>query len=316
MKSAVYLWSIGECCCQGYPAIPAQGTIDDDSVNLGQIQWGTLPGHAHITGVVLPTEAALYYRARKAASCWELIKLYLCSVCVCVRGDMFSTIKKAMIKSAILAHLGHKACILSCQWEKFSYSLIYIFSVILFPFWVKKKQAFINCSVSGNRKPGNSSWIYMRFWLGCQVWFNSRRPFRDGPAMSTRDEMKPPVIKAMHILFTVVLLSWNSPLLAPLSGKTVWALCVSVCVWQGYAGTEESLGNSVLLISDMSDVARDNVIPSTTKLKAALRLLFSKQPAWVRPLGLCFVNVCVSECLCLFRCCNLIVSIMCGVFFM
>lgn len=153
----------------------------------------------------------------------------------------------------------------------------------------------------------------MRFWLGCQVWFNSRRPFRDGLAMSTRDEMKPPVIKAMHILFTVVLLSWNSPLLAPLSGKTVWALCVSVCVWQGYAGTEESLGNSVLLLSDMSDVARDNVIPSTTKLKAALRLLFSKQPAWVRPLGLCFVNVCISECLCLFRCCNPIVSVMCEV---
>ncbi|KAG7225112.1 hypothetical protein INR49_014568 [Caranx melampygus] len=50
-------------------------------------------------------------------------------------------------------------------------------------------------------------------------------------------------------------------------------------ILQGYAGTEESLGNCVLLISDMSDVARDNVFPSTTKLKAALRLLFSKQPA-------------------------------------
>ncbi|XP_035511921.1 rotatin [Morone saxatilis] len=49
-------------------------------------------------------------------------------------------------------------------------------------------------------------------------------------------------------------------------------------ILQGYAGTEESLGNCVLLISDMSAVARDNVFPSTAKLKAALRLLFTKQP--------------------------------------
>ncbi|XP_022063068.2 rotatin isoform X3 [Acanthochromis polyacanthus] len=49
-------------------------------------------------------------------------------------------------------------------------------------------------------------------------------------------------------------------------------------ILQGYASTEESLGNCVLLISDTSDVARDNVFPSTAKLKAALRLLFTKQP--------------------------------------
>nr|XP_046227277.1 rotatin isoform X2 [Scatophagus argus] len=49
-------------------------------------------------------------------------------------------------------------------------------------------------------------------------------------------------------------------------------------VLQGYASTDESLGNCVLLISDMSDVARDVVFPSTAKLKAALRLLFTKQP--------------------------------------
>ncbi|XP_070708807.1 rotatin [Pempheris klunzingeri] len=49
-------------------------------------------------------------------------------------------------------------------------------------------------------------------------------------------------------------------------------------ILQGYASTEESLGNCVLLISDMSDVARDNVFPSTAMLKAALRLLFTKQP--------------------------------------
>ncbi|XP_060949825.1 rotatin [Limanda limanda] len=50
-------------------------------------------------------------------------------------------------------------------------------------------------------------------------------------------------------------------------------------ILQGYAGTEESLGNCVLLISDTSDVTRDNVFPSSAKLKAALRLLFTKQPA-------------------------------------
>lgn len=52
-------------------------------------------------------------------------------------------------------------------------------------------------------------------------------------------------------------------------------------LWQGYASTEESLGNSVLMISDMSDVARDASFPAEVKLKAALRLLFTKQPAWV-----------------------------------
>uniref|UniRef100_A0AAX7TFN2 Rotatin N-terminal domain-containing protein n=1 Tax=Astatotilapia calliptera TaxID=8154 RepID=A0AAX7TFN2_ASTCA len=56
-------------------------------------------------------------------------------------------------------------------------------------------------------------------------------------------------------------------------------VCLCVCVRQGYASTEESLGNCVLLISDMSDMARDSVFPSTAKLKAALRLLFTKQPA-------------------------------------
>ncbi|XP_069007751.1 rotatin [Embiotoca jacksoni] len=49
-------------------------------------------------------------------------------------------------------------------------------------------------------------------------------------------------------------------------------------ILQGYASTEDSLGNCVLLISDMSDVTRDDVFPSTAKLKAALRLLFTKQP--------------------------------------
>ncbi|XP_039982476.1 rotatin isoform X2 [Xiphias gladius] len=49
-------------------------------------------------------------------------------------------------------------------------------------------------------------------------------------------------------------------------------------ILQGYASTEDSLGNCVLLISDVSDMARDNAFPRTAKLRAALRLLFTKQP--------------------------------------
>uniref|UniRef100_A0A1A8MUL0 Rotatin n=1 Tax=Nothobranchius pienaari TaxID=704102 RepID=A0A1A8MUL0_9TELE len=56
------------------------------------------------------------------------------------------------------------------------------------------------------------------------------------------------------------------------------ALYLVVPILQGYASTEESLGKCVLLISDMSDVAGDDVPTSTAKLKAALRLLFTKQP--------------------------------------
>lgn len=207
------------------------------------------------------------------------------------------TIETTMIKSAILVctmktaywAASEKNVVIS----SFTYSVLYCF------LFGKKKQDFINCSVSGNRKPGNSSWIYMRFWVGCQVWFNSRRPFRNGPAMSTRDKMKPPTIKVMHILFTFVLLCWNSLLFPALSAKEVWQVCVCVClsvrVCQGYANTEESLGKSVLLISDMSDVAPD-MFPSKVKLKAALRLLFTKHPAWVWALGLSYliVGVCLK----------------------
>ncbi|XP_026218879.1 rotatin isoform X2 [Anabas testudineus] len=48
-------------------------------------------------------------------------------------------------------------------------------------------------------------------------------------------------------------------------------------ILQGYTSTEESLGNCVLLISDMSDAATD-MFQSKVKLKAALRLLFTKHP--------------------------------------
>lgn len=50
-------------------------------------------------------------------------------------------------------------------------------------------------------------------------------------------------------------------------------------ILQGYANTEEALGNCVLLLSDTSNVMRDNTFSSTAKLKGALRLLFTKQPS-------------------------------------
>ncbi|KAM4606021.1 rotatin [Polymixia lowei] len=56
------------------------------------------------------------------------------------------------------------------------------------------------------------------------------------------------------------------------------ALHPVIPILQGHASTEESLGKCVLLISEVSDVARDNTLPNTAKLRAALRLLFTKQP--------------------------------------
>ncbi|KAF6722858.1 Rotatin [Oryzias melastigma] len=53
------------------------------------------------------------------------------------------------------------------------------------------------------------------------------------------------------------------------------ALHPVIPILQGYANTEESLGNCVLLISDTSD---PGALSNTAKLKAALRLLFSKKP--------------------------------------
>uniref|UniRef100_A0A3P8VNZ8 Rotatin n=1 Tax=Cynoglossus semilaevis TaxID=244447 RepID=A0A3P8VNZ8_CYNSE len=49
-------------------------------------------------------------------------------------------------------------------------------------------------------------------------------------------------------------------------------------ILQGYACTEDSLGKCVLLLSDIPDIGEDNTFPSVTKLKAALRLLFTKRP--------------------------------------
>ncbi|XP_055364222.1 rotatin [Betta splendens] len=64
---------------------------------------------------------------------------------------------------------------------------------------------------------------------------------------------------------------------APSWDRFTEALYPVMPILQGHASTDESLGNCVLLISDMSDEASD-VFPSKIKLKAALRLLFTKHP--------------------------------------
>ncbi|KAM9826967.1 rotatin [Neosynchiropus ocellatus] len=56
------------------------------------------------------------------------------------------------------------------------------------------------------------------------------------------------------------------------------ALYAVIPVLQGHASTEDSLGSCVLLISGPSDMVGDNVFSSTVKLRAGLRLLFSKRP--------------------------------------
>ncbi|KAM6977649.1 rotatin [Aplochiton taeniatus] len=55
------------------------------------------------------------------------------------------------------------------------------------------------------------------------------------------------------------------------------ALYPVIPILQSYAGTEDALGNCVLLISEVSDVARGGLFPNTDKLRASLRLLFTKQ---------------------------------------
>ncbi|KAL1006655.1 hypothetical protein UPYG_G00075000 [Umbra pygmaea] len=55
------------------------------------------------------------------------------------------------------------------------------------------------------------------------------------------------------------------------------ALYPVIPVLQSYASTEDALGNCVLLISEVSNEERDGVFPNATKLRAALRLLFTKQ---------------------------------------
>uniref|UniRef100_W5M728 Rotatin n=1 Tax=Lepisosteus oculatus TaxID=7918 RepID=W5M728_LEPOC len=63
-------------------------------------------------------------------------------------------------------------------------------------------------------------------------------------------------------------LTWN---------KFTEALCPVVPVLQGYADTEDTLGNCVLLISEAPTETKDGMFPNSVRIRAAIRLLFSKQ---------------------------------------
>lgn len=78
----------------------------------------------------------LYRGAHKAISRLEFIALFLQSGGVPPNQNNCD-------QTAILEILDHKECLLCCQWEKLSYCLIYIFRVLLFPFFcVGKKTSF------------------------------------------------------------------------------------------------------------------------------------------------------------------------------
>ncbi|XP_074843618.1 rotatin isoform X2 [Carettochelys insculpta] len=63
-------------------------------------------------------------------------------------------------------------------------------------------------------------------------------------------------------------LTWN---------KFIEALYPIVPILQGYADTEETLGNCILSLSETAFDNGEGILPRTTRLKAALRLLFSKK---------------------------------------
>lgn len=64
-------------------------------------------------------------------------------------------------------------------------------------------------------------------------------------------------------------LTWN---------KFIESLCPVIPVLQGYADTEDPLGNCILLLSKMSSEAGEGILPCTTRLKSVLRLLLVKKP--------------------------------------
>ncbi|NXC40673.1 RTTN protein, partial [Penelope pileata] len=75
----------------------------------------------------------------------------------------------------------------------------------------------------------------------------------------------------MHLLqgqLLMAALTWN---------KFLEALYPIIPVLQGYADTEEKLGNCILALSETSSDKGEGILPRTTRLRAALRLLFSKK---------------------------------------
>nr|XP_051707845.1 rotatin isoform X3 [Oryctolagus cuniculus] len=71
-------------------------------------------------------------------------------------------------------------------------------------------------------------------------------------------------------------LTWN---------KFIESLCPVIPVLQGYADTEDPLGNCILLLSKAGPEAGQEILPCTTRLKSMLRLLLVKKPS-VRSLAL------------------------------
>ncbi|NXD84645.1 RTTN protein, partial [Halcyon senegalensis] len=75
----------------------------------------------------------------------------------------------------------------------------------------------------------------------------------------------------MHLLqgrLLMTTLTWN---------KFIEALCPVIPVLQGYADTKDKLGNCILALSETTSDKGEGILPGTTRLRAALRLLFSKK---------------------------------------
>ncbi|XP_009866087.1 PREDICTED: rotatin, partial [Apaloderma vittatum] len=75
----------------------------------------------------------------------------------------------------------------------------------------------------------------------------------------------------MHLLqgrLVMAVLTWN---------KFIEALCPVIPVLQGYADTKDMLGNCILTLSETTSDTGEGILPRTTRLRAALRLLFSKK---------------------------------------
>ncbi|NXJ02101.1 RTTN protein, partial [Psophia crepitans] len=83
----------------------------------------------------------------------------------------------------------------------------------------------------------------------------------------------------MHLFqgrFVMAVLTWN---------KFMEALCPVIPVLQGYTDTKDTLGNCILTLSETASDKGEGILPRTTRLRAALRLLFSKKQL-VRSTGL------------------------------
>ncbi|NXY68830.1 RTTN protein, partial [Glareola pratincola] len=83
----------------------------------------------------------------------------------------------------------------------------------------------------------------------------------------------------MHLLqgrLVMAVLTWN---------KFIEALNPVIPVLQGYADTKDALGNCVLSLSETTSDTGEGILPRTTRVQAALRLLFSKKQL-VRSIGL------------------------------